>query len=274
MSKNIINDIWIDADIFSNGSIGGIANTEKLNGLDSAYRIWEEANNTILNSNDNNEILNQGFLSLKRAFNVTSIQLRKYLALDKIMYKSKKKNKDFLADLEYFEIIKTLTLSKYLNIRNLIEHENYAPPSIEDCLSLSEYIWNYIRNTVNILNQFFEIIIFTDNDSCNKMIFEYQTLKIKEEYFPHLNITSFIKSNLISFVPIENAVLVENVRLMGKDELNNKIEFKKEVNYIDELNYLAFEGEILDQDVTSRYIKHLILPEFGGLDEQSIKTIF
>lgn len=59
---------------------------------------------------------------------------RRYLGLDQIEYTGKAKKKDFLATLEHFEIMKTLTLGKYLSIRNYIEHENISPPSKEECL--------------------------------------------------------------------------------------------------------------------------------------------
>lgn len=274
MENRLLNKIMINTNIFENGSIGGISNTEKINGLDSAYNIWEEANNTILNSNGNKEILNQGFLSLKRAFNVTSMELRKNLGIDKIKYTSKKKNKDFLADLEYFEISKTLTLNKYLNIRNLIEHENYLPPSVEDCLSLSEYIWNYIRNTANIFNQFIDYIIFYDNNDNNKIMFEYMIEEKDKIYLPHLYLTAFVKSHLISFINDDDSIIVENIKLLNKFELNKKIEFEKEINFMDNLNHVAFEGEILDQDAIATYLKYLILPEYGGLDERTIQSIF
>ncbi|MDU0894828.1 MAG: hypothetical protein E7A85_06095, partial [Anaerococcus sp.] len=111
MTENIINDIWLDLTIFDKLNLGFIGNVNKITGLDAAYRIWEEANNTIENSNGNQEKLNQGFLSLKRAFNVTSKELKKNLGIDQIKYNGKKKKNDFLADLEYFEIIKTLNIS-------------------------------------------------------------------------------------------------------------------------------------------------------------------
>lgn len=274
MRGRILNNIRIHKDIFKDGSIGGIQNITKIYGLESAYEIWEEANRTILNSNGNNEILNQGFLSLKRAFNVASIELKKNLAIDKIEYDTKQGKKDFLGDLEYFEIIKTLTLSKYLKIRNLIEHENHLPPSIEDCLSLSEYIWNYIRNTANILNQFMEFIIFSDYKNNNRIIFEYKTEKKGKEYFPHLYITSILQTHLISFLKIDNSINVENIKLLNKFDVIKKIEFKKECESMEELNVIAFSGEILNHEVISMYIKYLILPEYGGLDEESIKSIF
>ena len=84
MTENIINDIWLDLTIFDKLNLGFIGNVNKITGLDAAYRIWEEANNTIENSNGNQEKLNQGFLSLKRAFNVTSKELKKILGLTKL----------------------------------------------------------------------------------------------------------------------------------------------------------------------------------------------
>ncbi|MBU5668417.1 hypothetical protein KQI68_01045 [Peptoniphilus sp. MSJ-1] len=275
MGNNFIENIWIDTKIFENASMLKSININKIYGLDSAYRIWEEANNTILNCNNNEEKLNQGFLSLKRAFNVTSIELRKNLAIDKIKYDSKKKSKDFLGDLEYFEIIKTVTISKYLKIRNLIEHENHLPPSANDCLSLSEYIWNYIRNTAYILNQFSECLAFdSDDNRYNKIIFEYKVEKKGKIYYPHLFITGLVSSFLVSFKSKRNFIDVEKIKLLNKFEIKKKIESEQYAYLMDDLSHIAFEGEILDQNVIAKYIKLMILPEYGGLDEISIKSIF
>lgn len=273
MESNFLDKIWIDSKIFENSLIGRITNIGKIYGLNNAYEIWNEANNTILNCNGNKEKLNQGFLSLKRAFNVTSMELRKNLGIDNIKYSSKKNTKDFLGDLEYFEIIKTLTLNKYLNLRNLIEHENHSPPSVEDCLSLSEYIWNYIRNTANILNQFTEYITITC-DNKNKILFEYTIEENKNNYFPHLYATVFVESKLVSFIYKENTINIEKIKLLNKFDLQKELEFEKEAGYINDLRHIAIKGEILDQDIISDYIKVLILPEYGGLDDISIQSIF
>ena len=273
MVGNFIENIWIDSKIFENCLIGRITNVGKLYGLNSAYEIWDEANNTILNCNGNKERLNQGFLALKRAFNVTSMELRKNLGIDNIKYSSKQKKKDFLGDLEYFEIIKTLTLNRYLNIRNLIEHENHTPPSVEECLSLSEYIWNYIRNTANILNQFTEHISITSNNN-NKIIFEYTIEEKQNIYFPHLCVTAFVQSRFASYIFKENSMKIEKIKLLNKFDLENEIEFEKESEYMNDLSHIAIKGEILDQDIVADYIKVLILPEYGGLDDISIQSIF
>lgn len=273
MERNIIDKIWVDAKVFENNTVSSIKNMSRINGLINAYKIWEEANNTILNCKGNEEKLNQGFLSLKRAFNVTSMELRKNLGIDKIKYKSKRKERDFLGDLEYFEIIKTLTLNKYLNIRNLIEHENHSPPSVEDCLSLSEYIWNYIRSTVNIFNQFIETISFTSSSN-SKILFEYTIEEKKKAYIPHLYVTAFVGSSYISFVHKENAMKVEKIKLLNKFDLQREIEFEKKAGFIDDLEHIAFKGEILDPNVIAGYIKVLTLPEYGGLDDTSIQSIF
>ncbi|CAC9935580.1 hypothetical protein PEPNEM18_01577 [Aedoeadaptatus nemausensis] len=273
MERSFIDTIWVDTKIFEDNTVGSIKNMGRINGLISAYKIWEEANDTILNCKGNEEKLNQGFLSLKRAFNVTSLELRKNLGIDNIKYESKQKKKDFLGDLEYFEIIKTLTLNKYLNIRNLIEHENHSPPSVEDCLSLSEYIWNYIRSTVNIFSQFIEIISFTSSSN-NKILFEYTIEQKKKMYIPHLFVTAFVGSRYVSFVHKENLMKVEKIKLLNKFDLQKEIEFEKKANCIDSLEHIAFKGEILDQDIIARYIKVLTLPEYGGLDDTSIQSIF
>lgn len=77
MENNFRESVWINSNICENCVISVITNVHKIYGLESAYKIWEEANNTILSCNWNEEKLNQGFLSLKRAFNVTSIEFEK-----------------------------------------------------------------------------------------------------------------------------------------------------------------------------------------------------
>ncbi|MDK4479643.1 hypothetical protein MWG12_10450, partial [Fusobacterium necrophorum] len=146
--NKILDDIWIDLSFFKDITTSSSVNLARTNLLQDAYIIWEEANKTILESSGNKEKLNQGFLSLKRAFNVASIELKKNTGIDEIQYSGKNK-RDFFSVLEYFDIVKTLSLKSYLDIRNLIEHQNAEPPSIEKSLLLSEYIWNYIRNVSN-----------------------------------------------------------------------------------------------------------------------------
>ncbi|EGS31040.1 hypothetical protein HMPREF9130_0907 [Peptoniphilus sp. oral taxon 375 str. F0436] len=141
-------------------------------------------------------------------------------------------------------------------------------------MSLSEYIWNYIRNTANILNQFTEHITFSGDNHKKKILFKYSVEQEGKNYFPHLYVTTLVKSDFISFVYKKNSINVENIKLLNKFDLQKKKEFKEEANYMDDLMHIAFEGEILNQDVIAMYIKSLILPEYGGLDEVSIQSIF
>ena len=211
MNENIIENISIDLNIFENSKMTSITNNGKVDGLNEAYAIWEEANNTIESSNGNKEKLNQGFLSLKRAFNVTSIELKNNLAINNIMYSTKNKKRDFLSDLEFFEITKIITISKYLKIRNLIEHDNHLPPSIEDCMSLSEYIWTYIRSVTNILCYFTEHVMFTNKDDSKSMIsFDYVLEGEYKNYYPHLYVLGIVESKYISFVERKNSIKIIN----------------------------------------------------------------
>lgn len=275
MNENIIENISIDLNIFENSEITSITNNGKVDGLNEAYAIWEEANNTIESSNGNKEKLNQGFLSLKRAFNVTSIELKNNLAINNIMYSTKNKKRDFLSDLEFFEITKIITISKYLKIRNLIEHDNHLPPSIEDCMSLSEYIWTYIRSVTNILCYFTEHLMFTNKDDSKSMIsFDYVLEGEYKNYYPHLYVLGIVESKYISFVERKNSIKINKIRLLNKSDEKNEPILYNYSHLIDGLNHIIFKGEILDQDRLANYVKYSILPEYGGLDEHSIKQIF
>lgn len=275
MGKNILETLWLNSKFFDNCTMGSIQNTSKIHGLDAAYKIWEEANHTIENCKGNLEKMNQGFLSLKRAFNVASSELKKNVGLDKIRYSGKKKRKDFLADLEYFEITKTLTINKYLKIRNLIEHENETPPLLEDCLSLSEYIWNYIRTIANILRFFSECVIFSQRDYPNNEIyFDYVMKANGKEFSPHLYVTGFVKAETISFIYRDKFLEMNEIKLLNKRDMQELQHLKDSAHCLNELRDIAFTGEILNQDILAQYVKYSTLPELGGLNERSIQTIF
>ena len=87
-------------------------------------------------------------------------------------------------------------------------------------------------------------------------------------------VTAFVESKFVSYLCKENSINVEKINLLNKFDLQKEIEFEKESQYIDDLSHIAIKGEILDQDIIAKYIKVLILPEYGGLDDISIQSIF
>lgn len=105
----------------------------------------------------------------------------------------------------------------------------------------------------------------------------YLNILIEEKnniYFPHLYVTAFVESKFVSYLFKQNSINVEKINLLNKFDLQKEIEFEKESEYIDDLRHIAIKGEILDQDIIAEYIKVLILPEYGGLDDISIQSIF
>lgn len=51
MENNFRESIWINSNICENCVMSVITNVHKIYGLESAYKIWKEANNTILSYN-------------------------------------------------------------------------------------------------------------------------------------------------------------------------------------------------------------------------------
>lgn len=271
--NKILDDIWIDLSFFKDITTSSSVNLARTNLLQDAYIIWEEANKTILESSGNKEKLNQGFLSLKRAFNVASIELKKNTGIDEIQYSGKNK-RNFFSVLEYFDIVKTLSLKSYLDIRNLIEHQNAEPPSIEKSLLLSEYIWNYIRNVSNVLNNFIDNFYFQSDEG--KADFSYSVIKKKEKFIPKLNVTMCINKKNISFIEIPNSLKVNKFQIITKSRqkgvdgiISADLDY-----YRNSLQHVVFIGEIDNPDIIVKYIKYMVLPEHEGINEKTIYEIF
>lgn len=67
---------------------------------------------------------------------------------------------------------------------------------------------------------------------------------------------------------------INEIKLLNKYDMEKSRYLKSRAHSLDELHSIAFFGEILDQDILAKYVKLSILPEYGGVNERSIQTIF
>ncbi len=51
---------------------------------------------------------------------------------------------EFLSDLE---IIRPFMLKRLIDIRNIVEHQDSSPPSLDDCLMFADLVWYFLRTT-------------------------------------------------------------------------------------------------------------------------------
>ncbi len=275
MNMQNINKIWIDEDFFdsriSTLSAFGDIDKEK---LQKAYRIWEEAHNTIVKSGENDELFNQGFIALKRAFNVTSKVLKKEFGLHNINYTGK--TKSFFSTLEHFDIMKRNTFREYVNLRNILEHDAEAEtPEKNLGIIFSEYIWAYIRIASSILANKVSEITYT-NEDYGIIKFRFDVEEIKDDYYPKIKVIGYVDVRKISYIESTSNIVIEDCKIINNAEKYILSEEFFEIKGFDNnFNKMLFQGVVNDPDIMVNYIKQMVLPERWGLvDEGEFKKVF
>lgn len=104
--------------------------------------------------------------------------------------------------------------------------------------------------------------------------FDYVLEGEYKNYYPHLYVLGIVESKYISFIERKNSIKINKIRLLNKSDVQKLPELYNYSYLIDGLDHIIFKGEILDQDRLANYVKHSILPEYGGINEHSIKQIF
>ncbi len=272
--KNI-NKIWIDEDFFD-GEIDVIESVfdGEIENLQKAYRIWEEAHNTIVKSGENEELFNQGFIALKRAFNVISKVLKKEFGLHNISYTGR--TKSFFSTLEHFDIMKKNTLKEYVNLRNILEHDEEGEIS-EKYLGIifSEYIWAYIRIASSLLTNKKSEVIYINN-KYGIIKFHFIVEKNNDDYYPKIKVMGYVNVRKISYIQSRSNILIEDCKVINNaKEYISSGDFLEIKSLDDNFNKMLFEGVVKDPDIMVNYIKQMVLPERWGLvDENQFKRIF
>ena len=136
--------IWISPDVLSwhTSNKGWQEQDQRL--LRRAHSIWLHADQTLENSLTELQ-RTDGITALKRALNHRLQLLSKIYLLNQIPIVNKPAGT--LQILERLGVIKRVLLNKLLTIRNAIEHDDAAPPSLVDSQELSEFVWYFLRST-------------------------------------------------------------------------------------------------------------------------------
>jgi hypothetical protein len=59
--------------------------------------------------------------------------------------------KEHLELLEYVGLVRPLMVSRLITIRNAVDHEDAAPPSPDECRTLTEFVWYFLRSTDRVV---------------------------------------------------------------------------------------------------------------------------
>lgn len=115
--------------------------------------------------------------------------------------------------LEYFGIIRPFMLRQLINIRNLVEHEDSNPPSVDECLMFADLIWYFLRSTdVLVKTRVIEVMFSKPGMELDEPGTPELSIKFGQPFSEPLEINASIDRDSIAHEPKADWVQIEAAR--------------------------------------------------------------
>jgi hypothetical protein len=126
-----------------------------------AHEIWRHASSLI--SADCSEFsVADAITGLKRAVNHRLKALTRVYCFDALPFHSQKKT---LEKFQFYGIIRPAMLKDLFEVRNLIEHMDVPPPSVDACSRYVDFVWYFLKSTDSLLaTHLSEVIFWSETD--------------------------------------------------------------------------------------------------------------
>jgi hypothetical protein len=145
-------------------SEGSGVDFEKLN---RAHEIWRHAKNRIKETQTEFDKIDC-ITSLKRSINSRLKTITKEYGLNELP--NTRKKKQILEKFQDYGLIRTAFLQDLFELRNLLEHEDITPPSIDKCNYYIDIVWYFLKSTDSLLLMKIDCLSY-EHESNNELNF-------------------------------------------------------------------------------------------------------
>jgi len=145
--KNLLKCLWLDPTIL-NWKAEPVSDRDEEANWKRPYEIWSHAE-SLLQGDPSNFKRTDALTTLKRAVDRRVRQLSALHDLKGIPIPEKPSGP--LELLEYVGLIRPIMLQRLIAIRNVIEHKDTPPPTVEELRIFLEFAWYFLRSTDNAL---------------------------------------------------------------------------------------------------------------------------
>ncbi|HEV2175393.1 MAG TPA: hypothetical protein VGR71_17590 [Nitrospira sp.] len=204
-----VTPVWIDPSWLSWGSIW--ETKEPISNDDTArlYEIHQHACDRL--AGDPNEFDRvDSIMALRRVVGRRVKALKEIYKLRELPTGTKPRHD--LELLEYFGIIRPFMLKRLIDIRNIVEHQDSSPPSVDECLMYADLIWYFLRSTDGLAQMQAETLIIKPRDvprSTEPMVM----LHFREPFSEMPDIETWVKAAIISYQPRIDWIKIESTEV-------------------------------------------------------------
>lgn len=196
------------------------------------YQILEHSENILLKETSEFERADV-ITNLRKAIDQRIRLIDKRYSLRSIPIKSKPS--DYVELLEFLGIVRPKMLRKLIEIRNVVEHEDVAPPNQEECEVLLEFIWYFLRSTDLLTQRIVDTILFEELDDEDYWI--EINLQPPDSLIP--NIRGWVPANLVSMNHVDNWIALKTERVESAQESIERL--NSEGSKIESIDYFGSE---------------------------------
>jgi hypothetical protein len=178
--------------------------------LKRSHDIWRHAKER-LNHNPTEFDKVDCITSLKRAINSRLKAVSKEYHIDKLPNLRGKKQQ--LEKFQDYGLVRPAFLKALFDLRNLLEHEDIAPPTTEECNYYIDIVWYFLKSTDSLLNMKIDCIDFEQDgyidDASNGVTISF---KIKDCW--DITVGGCLEEKLISSTKVENWIYIPEFKII------------------------------------------------------------
>jgi hypothetical protein len=119
--------------------------------------------------------------------------------------------------LEYFGIIRPYMLKRLIDIRNIVEHQDSAPPPTDECLMFADLVWYFLRSTDGLVKRIVEELLFVDSGMPISDRAPRTILRFRKPLSEPPGITAYLQPGDVAYEPRRNWIRIEATNIGPQD---------------------------------------------------------
>jgi hypothetical protein len=202
--------------------------------LKRSHDIWRHAKER-LNNNPSEFDKVDCITSLKRAINSRLKTVSKEYRIDKLPNLRGKKQQ--LEKFQDYGLVRPAFLKALFDLRNLLEHEDITPPTIEECNYYVDIVWYFLKSTDSLLHMKIDNVDFEQegyaDDASNGVSINYRI-----EDFWEITVGGCLEEKLISSTKVENWIYIPEFKIIEGRAASGFVSFSFESPNLPESTFL------------------------------------
>jgi hypothetical protein len=249
--------MWLSPEILSwNAYIDDRLYKEDAEG-ERAYQIWAHAEEILKQHIDAFHLVDV-VTTLKRAMSHRLQFLKDSYKFEAIPVK--KNPQRIIEQLAFWGIIRPTMLTKLIDIRNALEHEDATPPTHERCIELLDFVWYFLRSTDSLaVGPPIAFVLYIESGDTYDL-----ALKTGPKNKWRIDFGGWINASLLSDSKKEEWFEIQISRQETRDEVRRYNELASKAHEKKKEDDLLVEGTITGpenkmQQIYERYFKLALL---------------